>query len=70
MTSTKPKTRNDRLPDGSRVVRLIGVDPAADRDWTVLTYLVQLPNGHYRTWADRVPGTVALPNQADSNKED
>lgn len=68
-TSTRLKKRNEVM-DGCRVVRLIGADPAADPDRTVLTYLVQRPDGHYRVIGECVPVTMSNPNQDDSNKED
>ena len=69
MTLTRPKTRNEQI-DGCRVVRLIGVDPAPITGVTVRTYLVQRPDGHYRTVAECVPATMSNPIQDDSNKED
>jgi len=57
MTSTV-WTHNHRLPDGSRVVRLIGIDPATPGgDRTVYTYLIRRPDGHYRTLSQTIEGS-------------
>lgn len=69
-TLNRPLLRGHKSPGCGVVVRLIGVD--VDDDGRITrTYLTRLSNGHWRTYADRVRGTVSLPlNDNFKNKDD